>query len=238
MVKKLIISAGGESKRMRNFLLKYFNNRPKHLLPLPTGKTILEEIVEKSLKYFSKIIISSNEKNKRFFQKIFKRKKIVSIEIDKFLTGPLGPICRELLKTRKRVYGCAGDFFCDFYWEEFEKFHNVHRKPISVLVAPSPSMPEGAKFILKGSLIVAWRRVKRTNDFDLINIGAYIIDPVSEVLKAISKIEYHKEDVFYDLFVPKGLVCGYNPGVLGFNINRVSTYKKLLNWLKNSKQNI
>lgn len=238
MSKKLIISAGGKNERMKDFLLEYFDGVPKHLLLLSKRKTIIEEITRSAQRYFEKIIISSNIENKFIFQRIFKNSNKVAIEIDKFLTGPLGPICRELLKTKKRVYGCAGDFFCQFSWKEFDKFHNSHTKPISILIAPSFSMSDGASFTLEKDIIVSWKRVKRTKNFDLINIGAYIIDPYPQVIKIISTIEYYKEDIFFDLFVPYRLVCGYNPNKIGFNINTPETYKKLYIWLKKKQSKL
>lgn len=236
MPKELIISAGGENKRIKKFLLYHFNGIPKHLLPIYCHNhetTIIEKIVDDAKEHFDKIIISSNSKNTHIFRRTFKDFKKIVIEVDKFLTGPLGPICRKLLRSRKRSYGCAGDFFCEFSWKDFEKFHNSHDKPISILIASSFSMPDGAHFILDDrNIIVSWKRAKRTKDFDLINIGAYIIDPDPKVIKMVLDIAHHKEDVFFDLFVPKRLICGYNPGKMGFNINTFETYKKLLNWLK------
>jgi NDP-sugar pyrophosphorylase family protein len=234
MIKKLIISAGGENKRMKNFLLQQFNGIPKHLLPIPGKRSIIEEIVKRAENYFQKIIISANEKNKKFFQKIFRNSKKVYVVIDKFLTGPLGPICRELLRTKKRTYGCAGDFYCEFDWKEFEEFHSNHSNPVSILVAPSVSVPDGAYFEIekKTNKVISWKRRERTKEFDIINMGAYIIDPTSEVLNIISTIKYHKEDVFFDLFVPKGLIYAYNPNKIGFNINVPATYEKMCSFLK------
>jgi hypothetical protein len=119
-----------------------------------------------------------------------------------------------------------------FFWEEFENFHLIHNKPISILVAPSLSMPDGAFFELdQNNIVISWRRLEITRDFDLINIGAYIIDPLPEIIDIISKLEIHKEDYFFDMFVPKQLVAAYNPGAVGFNINTQETYEKMCKFL-------
>ncbi len=233
MALKLIISAGGKNIRMRDFLDRYFNGIPKHLLPLPNKKTIIEEIIDNAKNFFDEIVISVNHETYPIFRKKLGDLEKITIEIDTHLTGPLGPICRELLKTKKRIYGCAGDFFCNFSWKEFEDFHNSHKKPISILVAPSLSIADGACFTLKDKIITSWKRVEETADFDIINIGAYIIDPHPLVVKKVSKIKYHKEDIFFNVFIPTKSVCGYNPNIIGFNINTPETYKKLCAWFRN-----
>lgn len=233
MGKKLIISVGGENKRMKGFIDSYFPNLPKHLLPLPTGKTIIEEIIENAKDYFDKIVLSASRKNYQKFKNFSNDVSKIYIEIDEFLNGPLGPFLRELLKTKKRCYGCAGDFYCKFSWKDFEKFHETHKKPISILVAPSISMNDGARFVIKNGIIVSWKRVKRTKNFDLINIGAYIIDPDPRVIKLIKKMCYYKEDLFFDLFIPEKMIAGYNPSIMGYNVNTPETYKKLCSFLEN-----
>jgi NDP-sugar pyrophosphorylase family protein len=192
----------------------------------------LKKIVKDADSYFDKIIISSNGGNQKIFQKIFQSNSKVRIIEDKYLTGPLGPICREILEIRQRVYGCAGDFYLDFSWKEFENFHLIKNKPISILIAPSLSMPDGALLELdQNNVVISWRRLNRTRDFDLINIGAYIIDPLPEVIDIISKFKVHKEDYFFNMFIPKQLVAAYNPGTIGFNINTQETYEKMCKFL-------
>lgn len=148
------------------------------------------------------------------------------------MTGPLGPMVRALLVTKQRTFGCAGDFYCDFSWKEFEKFHDTHGLPISILVAKSVPAPDGARFHLNDdSKISRWERVAKTTKDDRINIGCYIVDPVPEVISGLQALEKHKEDSFFDVFVPKKMVAGYDPGTLGFNVNVAEVYEHLLRFL-------
>lgn len=147
MALKLIISAGGKNIRMRDFLDRYFNGIPKHLLPLPNKKTIIEEIIDNAKNFFDEIVISVNHETYPIFRKKLGDLEKITIEIDTHLTGPLGP------------------------------------------------------------------------------------NPL--VVKKVSKIKYYKEDIFFNVFIPTKSVCGYNPNIIGFNINTPETYKKLCAWFRN-----
>lgn len=227
-MKCLHVSAGGKNVRLKKFLKQEFNGIPKHVLPLPQKKmTVIEAIIKNAEKYFDKIIIEANNFNVCFISPLFYHKVKVLTVIDNICSGPLGPTVRELHRRKKRIYGCAGDYYCDFSWYDFEKFHDSHDLPVSILISKSVPAPKGAKFNLNKTHVKSWERVKMTKKTDLINIGVYIIDPSEDILKETKKMTWHKEDVFFDKLIQKKLLAAYNPGGIGFNINTPVIFKSL-----------
>jgi len=232
MSKELVISAGGKSSRIRSFLDQQSEGMPKHLLNLPNQHHfLLGRIIESARNYFESIRVSASSENIHFLQPVFESSHGVRVEVDQFCSGPLGPLVRSLLEGRERAYGCAGDFYCQFSWKEFERFHDSHERSISILVAQSAPTKNGAKFNLNNQCIDSWERLGQTNGEDLINIGAYIIDYDKKIIPFLESMQHHKEDPFFDELIPLGHIAGYNPGVLGFNVNTYETYVQLCQYL-------
>lgn len=228
-MKILHISAGGRGERIASYITSIRPFLPKHLLPIPTdGKTIIGEIIFKAQGDFEKIKIWSSRETYPQIAMALKELVAAQVMVDTKMTGPLGPMTRSLLSDKTRTFGCAGDFYCDFSWYEFEKFHESHGLPISILVAKSVAAPKGARFHVSEGVITGWERVLRTTKEDLINIGCYIVDPVPEVVSQLKLMQKHKEDLFFDAFVPKKLAAGYDPGAIGFNVNVAEVYESLL----------
>lgn len=220
-MKRLNISAGGKSSRMR-----LSGGKSKHLLQIPgVGESILGQIVNKARSYFGHIVIWGGD-NTSELEKSFPG----LVTRDVHMTGPLGPMLRELLETNQRSYGCAGDFICDFSWAQFEEFHNNHNLPVSILIARSVPVNGAARFITNDVQILTWERVEKSIPTDLINIGAYIIDPDDRIVRAIEQLKgedgshSHKEDPFFSKMTNLGLLGGYNPNVIGYNVNTQEAY--------------
>lgn len=231
-MKTLHVSAGGRGERIAAYISSIQPFLPKHLLPIPTeGRTILGEIIFRAHTHFEEIMIWSSKETYPRIVLAFEGLTHVKVRVDEEMTGPLGPIVRTLFATKQRAFGCAGDFYCDFSWKEFEKFHDTHGLPISILVAKSVPAPSGASFYLNDGNITGWERVEKTTKDDRINIGCYIIDPVPEVVSGLESLKKHKEDSFFDVFVPKKLVAGYDHSMLGFNVNVAEVYEHLLRFL-------
>ena len=153
-MKVLHISAGGRGERIANYIASISPLLPKHLLPIPApGGTILGNIVLRGHRYFNQVLVWSNKETYPRIALDLKHLSTTKVVVDNEMTGPLGPSLRNLLSTQTRTYGCAGDFYCDFAWEDFEKFHESHDKPVSVLVAQSIPVPQGARFILQARFI-------------------------------------------------------------------------------------
>lgn len=221
-MKTMHISAGGKSSRMK------LRGVSKHLLPLPgTRESILGQIVKDARAYFDRVVIWSGE-NTPQLREVFG--ELVMKDAD--MTGPLGPPIRALLDSHARSYGCAGDLVCAFSWHSFENFHDNHDLPASILIAPSIPVDKGARFITSGAHITGWERGKTTSQ-DLINIGAYIMDPTDQVLEVIRQLKAsegnpsHKEDQFFSALIANGLLAGYNPGCTCYNVNDPGTYQHL-----------
>ena len=231
-MKTLHVSAGGRGERIAAYIASIKPFLPKHLLPIPTeGKTILGEIIFNAHAYFEDVMIWSSKETYPRISLALEYLMPFRVRVDSKMTGPLGPMVRELLARGHRTFGCAGDLYCKFSWKEFEKFHDSHGLPISILVARSVAAPSGARFHLGDGYINGWERVEKTTTEDRINIGCYIVDPVPEVVSELQAMRKHKEDLFFDTFIAKKLVAGYDPGVLGFNVNVAEVYEHLLHAL-------
>jgi NDP-sugar pyrophosphorylase family protein len=231
-MKTLHVSAGGRGERIAAYISSIRPFFPKHLLPIPTeGRTILGEIIFRAYTHFEDITVWSSKETYPRIALALEDLMPVRVRVDAEMTGPLGPMVRALLTNKQRTFGCAGDFYCNFSWKEFEKFHDSHGLPISILVAKSVPAPGGARFHLNDGNITGWERVEKTAKDDRINIGCYIVDPVSEVVSGLKALKRHKEDPFFDVFVPKKLVAGYDPDALGFNVNVAEVYERLLHFL-------
>ncbi len=228
-MKTLNVSAGGKGERIAAYIATMSPFLPKHLLPIPTdGGTLLGEIVQNAGRNFDEVRVwSSKETYSRIVLGLEKLTN-TNVSVDVHMTGPLGPLIREVLATKSRAYGCAGDFYCDFSWVEFEKFHEAHERPVSILVARSVAAPKSARFHVESGYVNSWERVLLTSKKDLINIGCYIIDPTPDILGKIDKMKAHKEDELFDLLIPERLVSGYDPGTVGFNVNVPEIYESLL----------
>lgn len=231
-MKTLHVSAGGRGERIADYIASIAPLRPKHLLPIPTpGRTILGDIVLRGHRSFEEVAVWASKETYPSISLEIERLTTTNVLVDAKMSGPLGPMLRSLLETKARTYGCAGDFYCDFSWDEFERFHAESGKPVSILVARSVPAPKGARFHLSNGVVTTWERVNRTSKKDLINMGCYIIDATPEVLEEVARMKVHKEDQFFDTFIPKNMVSGFNPGIMGFNVNVSEVYESLLHSL-------
>lgn len=234
-MKKLIISAGGKNTRIKEYLADHFSGIPKHILPLPNyNTTVLEKIVRDALGFFEEILITTNENNHRFIKNLFTYHRNVSVAIDQISNGPLGPMFRELIEKKDRVYACAGDFFANFSWKIFEQVHFEKSPGISILVSNSNPTKNGARFVLnhQTDLVQSWERVEKTTATDLINIGCYIVEPKEDIIESIKKMTAAKEDNFFDEFIKISKIAGYNPGGMNFNINTPENYDAVCQFIQ------
>ncbi len=228
-MKQLHVSAGGRGERIATYTASIKPDLPKHLLPIPVeGKTLLGEITRQARDHFDQVVIWASETGLPHIASAVAA-PAVSVCVDTDMTGPLGPMVRELLTRQQRTYGCAGDFYCDFSWGDFESFHDSHGLPVSILVARSVAAPGGARFNLSTTgAVLGWERVACTTEEDRINIGCYILDPAPEVERYLATMPRHKEDPFFDHLIAAGCVAGCDPGKLGFNVNVPEVYQALL----------
>jgi NDP-sugar pyrophosphorylase family protein len=228
-MKELIISAGGVNARLKDFLTKEFNGIPKSILPLPGRKrTLIEEIVYNSRPFFERIQIHANSQNASHFLVLFRQLREVEVVVDNYCTGPIGPQIRYLIERKERVYGCASDFYCDFDWGEFERFHDSHEKPVSIVVAPSISVTDGATFEFNGDTILSWKRAVQTAKNDVINMGCQIIDYVMDFEDVVEQLQCQ----FFRTLIGKGFLRGYKLSTMGFNINTPAVYRALCDHLR------
>lgn len=230
-MRTLHISAGGANTRIKSFMEDEFGDIPKHMLPIPYGQgTLLGEIIRNGATFFDKQTVWVSKANIKSFVPLLGLTQNTGFTVDEKMTGPLGPLIRYVTRRKKRGYGCAGDHFCTFTWEDMEKFHDSHSYPVTILIAPSTSTSNAATFMVADDgQITGWKRKDVSHKRDLINIGAYIIDADPEVLQLLGRLEHHKEDPFFEMLIERALLAGFTPqSNVGFNVNTARSYQKLL----------
>ncbi len=221
-MKELIISAGGVNARLKDYLLREFNGIPKSVLPLPgRDESLIERIISRAILFFDKIQVHASPQNAACLSDLLQKIPNVEVVVDIYRTGPVGPQIRALIERKSRIYGCASDFYCDFDWGEFERFHDSHDKPVSILVAPSISVSDGATFEFSGDKILAWNRSAQTKRNDIINMGCQIIDYACDFEEVVEQLQCQ----FFSTLIEKGFLMGYKLSTVGFNINTPKVYE-------------
>jgi len=152
-----------------------------------------------------------------------------SLLIARGSNGPLGPMVKDIMRTKEQTFSCAGDYWANFKWGDFLEFHDQQDTPVSILVAPSVPTFEGARFkVGDDGIVTGWERVDRTTSEDLINIGAYIVDPEKLVMKKLRELTWHKEDPFNDAMIADGLMSAYVLDDTAYNVNNPQVYAALV----------
>lgn len=229
----ITISAAGQGSRIRSAMneMGFPNDMPKSLLPTGTAETLLGRITRQASE-MGRVMVYVNYDHARIIGEHEDMPSDISLLINKNIYSALGPIYLDLLRTGKRSLMAAGDFWAEFEWSDFLRFHESHNKPVSILVGPSVSTYEGAKFhVADDGTVTSWERVERTTSQDLINIGAYIIDPekaVMETVQTLHERKDHKEDPFNDAMIKAGLMAAYVLKDTAYNVNNIDVYKALL----------
>lgn len=228
----ITISAAGQGSRIRKAMdgMGFPSNMPKSLLPTGNGETLLGRITRQAMEV-GHVKLYVNYDHVRTIGESSDMPADISLLINRNIYGPLGPIYLDLQYTGRRCFMAAGDFWADFRWSEFIAFHERHDKPVSILVGPSVPTTEGARFnVASDGTVTSWERREKTTESDLINIGAYIIDPEKAVIRNIAKLDSHdhKEDPFNNLMINDGLMAAYVLKDTAFNVNNGEVYKKLL----------
>lgn len=229
----ITISAAGQGSRIRNAMneMGYPSSMPKSLLPTGNGETLLGRISRQASE-MGHVMVYVNYDHVRTIGEHKDMPSDISLLINRNVYSALGPIYLDLLRTGKRSLMAAGDFWADFKWSDFLQFHENHDKPVSILVGPSVPTCEGAKFnVTNDGTVLSWDRVDKTTAKDLINIGAYIIDPEKSVMKTVQTLHHdknHKEDPFNDAMIKAELMAAYVLEETAYNVNNIDVYKALL----------
>lgn len=224
--KIITISAAGNGERMRSTIaqLGFPEDTPKPLLPTGNHETLVGRIARQAME-IANIELYANYDTIRPIGEHPDTPRDIQLLVNRNITGPLGPLYLDIFRSDDQSMMAAGDFWAKFKWSEFLKFHNSQDTPVSILVAPSVPTYEGARFNVQDNGVVKnWERVERTSDTDLINIGAYIVDPEKLVLKKIRELTTHKEDPFNDTMIKSGLLSAYVLEQPAFNVNNAEIY--------------
>lgn len=240
--KHITISASGKGERIKPEMDKagFPKEMPKSLLPISNRESLLGRIIKQSHK-IGDVIVYINYDFIRFVGESETIPQDIFLLINRNIYGPMGPIYLDLQKTKKQSYMAAGDYYADFNWNDFIEFHNSHNKPVSILTGKSIPVKDGAKFVIdKDNNVTGWERLDYTGEDDWINIGAYIIDPTDEVMDIISRITKisHKEDIFNDEMIKRGLMNTFQLNNRAYNINNLSTYYELIEYLSGNSASV
>jgi NDP-sugar pyrophosphorylase family protein len=226
----ITISAAGKGERMRQDIkeLGFPEDTPKPLLPTGTGETLIGRIARQAME-IAHVEVYANYDTIRPIGESPDLPGDVSLLVNRNIYGPLGPLYLDIFRTQEQSLMAAGDFWANFKWGEFLDFHNKQETPVSILVAPSVPTTGGARFKVDDDGVVgAWERVDRTTSEDLINIGAYIVDPEKLVMKKIRELTTHKEDPFNDIMIAGGLMSAYVLDEPAYNVNNAEIYRAMI----------
>lgn len=217
----ITISAAGKGERMRPDLIELglSEDLPKPLIPTGNGETLIGRIARQALR-FAHVEVYANYDTIKPIGESPDLPQDVSLLVNRNIYGPLGPLYLDLKRTKEQSMMAAGDFWADFEWEKFVKFHNEQDTPVSIMVGRSVPTTGGARFnVSDDGTVKSWERVDRTTEHDLINIGAYIVDPEKLVMRKINDLQTHKEDPFNDTMINGGLMSAYVLDDVAFNVN-------------------
>lgn len=235
----VIISAAGESSRLRGFIsgeLGLPDDYPKLLLPTggPDNETLLGRIIRQATIDDQLPILSVTETNMRH---MLAHPDIPAVEYTTEIPKPsLSAMYYRLRRTGERVLSCAGDFYSDFSWEEFISHHDESGAAMTLLVHRSTQPVEAAVFDIDptNNQIVDLRRPPYSAVGDYTNIGAYVIDPVDEIHDVLDEYlpvnpqEVLETDAIFLQIMRRGLAgCMIVEGA-NFNVNTPSEYQALL----------
>lgn len=228
--KVITISAAGKGERMRQDIvdLGYPLDTPKPLLLSGAKETLIGRIARQAAEIAS-VEVYANYDTIRPIGEHPDLPQDVQLLVNRNVYGPLGPLYLDLFRSMDQSMMAAGDFWANFKWSEFLEFHDSQNTPVSILVAPSVPTYEGAKFnVADNGLVDSWERTDRTSETDLINIGAYIVDPEKLVLKKIRELATHKEDPFNDTMISGKLMSAYVLDEPAFNVNNSEIYRAMV----------
>ncbi len=233
------VAAGGHGNRIRRVMdaMHLGADYPKHLLPTGgvDGETLLGRIVRQAMAapVEGPVVIHANERNAPIFAAHPDIEPGARIDVRPF-DNSLGPFVNGVLETGERTLGSAGDFYADFTWEDMLNAHESGRYPVTFMVGRTVAVEGGAVFDVEDSgRISGLRRALRTDESDIINIGAYIFDPHKDVIGALEKVcrqasrERVSEEAIANELISRRLVGSYM--IAGaFNVNTPETYRALL----------
>ena len=237
--KKLMIIAGGQGSRIKKMFNTTYVDFTKHVLPIPErGGSIIGAIVSKAEKVFSNIDIIASDTTVPFLTPLFQDNQNVGIVNDQKLIGPLYYPFKKIIEDGQRVFACCGDIYSNFNWNEMERFHNEHKGAVTILISKSFETQNAACFEINDlGQVINYQRKPQSTSNDLINIGAYILDPSPDLTRIINELiaqRFCKEDLFFEKCIEARILYGYTPRGLSCNINTPEMYSNLVQSLRNA----
>lgn len=228
--KVITISAAGQGERMRASIaeLGFPEDTPKPTLPTGASESLVGRVARQAMQ-LGNVELYANYDTIRPIGEHPDTPQDIQLLINRNIYGPLGPLYLDAQRSGDQSMMAAGDFWAEFSWADFLAFHDSQPTPVTILVAPSVPTYEGARFLVQDDGVVTdWERRARTHEKDLINIGAYIIDPEPAVMQIIASMESHKEDPFNDAAIAAGMMSAYVLDQPAFNVNNAEIYRAMV----------
>lgn len=171
---KVVILAGGFGTR----LSEYTGTIPKPMVPIG-GKPILEHIIKIYSKYgHNNFYIALGYKG-NIIKKYFNKKKFKNIKINLINTGINTYTGGRVLRLKKYLKNetfllTYGDGVSDININKLIKFHNKHKKIVTVTAVRPPARFGALK--IKGIKVIKFKE-KNTEGDNWINGGFFVINP-------------------------------------------------------------
>ena len=223
-LKKAIILAGGEGKRLKPYTLTI----PKPLMPVGSYP-IIDLVIKYLLKYnYKNITIALNYKGDliKSFLKNIKNKSIkIDYSFEKKALGTIGPL-KLIKKLPKNILIINGDVLTDLNLEEFFKNHKKSKKLISISVTTRKSkLDYGIIKYNKEGILVDFHE-KPVNKFN-VSMGIYLLN--KKIIKFIPNKKFGLDNLINKLINKKIPINIYKHKGYWLDIGRPKDFEKANN---------
>lgn len=212
--------------------LGYEQTFPKHLLPTggPDGETFLGRVIRQTRLIPGALppVVYVNEENRDHVlnhpdisgdTKICESKYANSFE----------PMIDGLIASKRRVVGCAGDYYASVEWEELFNFHDRSKYPVTFVAGYTVPVEKGLSYtVAEDGRVISFQRPELSSGKEMINVGIYVFDPEPRALAVLQHCKKAKEEQIAQSLVDEELLGLFVLPTMPFNVNTKATYELLL----------
>jgi len=232
-----IILAGGFGTRLRP--LTY--TRAKSLLPI-MNKPMIAYLIEMLPEEVDTVVLAVNYRKKQienYFKKNnFGKKIIVNDEPEPLGTGGAVKYAEKHIKDNFFVLN--SDIICSLDLNEMIKFYREKKAISTISLWPVENVSEfGVADVKNDGKIVGFVEKPRPEDApsNFINAGVYLLDPMILDYIETGRLVSMEKEIFPQIINDTGRFFGYKFQGYWMDIGRISSYKKVHNFLL-EKQNL
>ena len=147
------------------------------------------------------------------------------------MTGPLGPVYRQLIESNELTYCCMGDVFSPIEWDALEQQLLESNAGILMTSYPLQASKFSAHLMVGAkSELRQWKRGIVPQGTP-VNLGIYIFSPEQDFIDFIKESTFHKEDLLFDYIVGREKENQFTRVTSipqGININEEQDYRQFL----------